>query len=500
MDLTFYTNKMTYLSKIFAEVRHQEETAETVVPDSYPDAASVADCFASVMLRGKEFQNGTAVISGAVKAGVIYHPEDNSYPRLMEFYLPFSVSFDSPALTETSQIAAELKIASADARIINSRKILLRVNISCDIAAYITQEFDVHQLQTKDERLQLKQQTFRANVPAEMEERTFVINEILNLQPGQPPISQIYKTRCNCRVTDKKLVGNKAVFKGTLQCRMLYRGENDILYTHSAIVPFSQYCELDRDYDEGTLSISVVFTGCDVSTDHEGVPALTANLLVQCLVYSPWETELVEDAYCVGADLTSQWQHNLIACRLDSKSEQLSVRHPIPGTMSEIIDTEIYDDFPLYKQCGDTMKIIIPIHVRVFGMDDHHAATSRQVRAEISLEYPLADNAECHVRINSFDGCMVHTVQDALDFQCTSQADVCFTAVQELATLCGGCINENSTAESRVPSMILRAISEEQPLWDVAKAYKTTVTALRRANEIDADYTPDHGMLLIPIS
>lgn len=499
MDLTFSTNKVPYLCKVFTEVRHQEETAETVVPDSYPDVASIADSFASVMLRGKECQNGTAVISGAVKAGAIYHPEDDSFPRLLEFYLPFSVSFDSPALTETSQIAAELKIASVDARIINSRKILLRVNIACDMAAYSTQEFTTHQLQTKDERLQLKQQSFRANIPAEMTERTFVVNETLNLQPGQPPISQIYKARCDCRVTDKKLVGNKAVFKGTLQCRMLYRGENEMLYTHSTVIPFSQYCELDRDYDDGTLSIYVVLTGCDVSVDHEGIPQLTANLLAQCLVYTLYEAELLEDAYCVGADLAPQWHHDLITCRLDQKTEQLSLRQSVPGAMSEIIDTEIYDDFPLCKQCGDTMQVIVPTYVRVFGMDDNHVATSRQSRGELSLEYALAKNAECHVRITPFDGCMVRTVQDALEFLCGTQADVYFTAHQEITTLCGGCINESSGTESRAPSMILRTITEEQPLWDVAKAYKTTVSSLRSANEIDVDYTPDHGMLLIPI-
>lgn len=499
MDLTFSAHKMPYLNKVYTEIRHQEETSETVVPDSYPDAASIADCFASVMLRGKECRTGAAIISGAVKGGVVYHPEDGSYPRLLEFYFPFSVSFDSGMLVDTAQITAELKVASVDSRMINSRKILLRVNVACEISAYCRQELTTYELQTDNDRLQTKTNTLCAYLPSETAERSFGINEALSMQAGQSPIAQIYKLRCDCRVTDRKLVGNKAVFKGMLQCKLLCRGENDILYTHTTMLPFSQYCELVQDYDEGILSLFVVLTGCDVSIDHEGIPQLSANLLAQCIVYNRYEAELVEDAYCVGGELTAQWQHDQITCSLDRKTEQLTLHQSIPGSMNEIIDTELYDDFPLYRQSGDTMQVIIPVCIHVFGVDNHHIASSRQSRGEITQEYALAKNAGCHARILPFDGCMVRTAQDSLEFQCGTQAEVCFTAQQELTSLCSGSIAENRKKDIRVPSVILHAIAEEQPLWNIAKAYKTTVTALRCANEIDSDYTPDHGMLLIPI-
>lgn len=500
MELTFSAHKTPCLNKCFNEVRHQEETAETVIPDSYPDAASIAGSFASVLLRGKESHAGTAVIIGAVKAGAIYHPEDGSYPRLLEFYLPFSFTFDSPFLTETAQFTAELKIASVDARMINSRKVLLRVNIACEITAYSLQELISHKLQEGDRRLQLKEQTYSSYVLSELAERSFVMNETLEANPGQPTAVEIYKVRCNGRISDKKLVGSKVVFKGHLHCSILYRGENNALFNYTTQIPFSQYCELDQDYDEGIPVLSIAITGCDSGVNSDGSMQLTVNLLAQCLVYSHYQTNLIEDAYCVGAELTPQWNSSAMECCLDRKTEVLSLQQSVPGTLAEIIDTEIYDDFPVCRQSGDVVRITIPTFVRVMGIDNDHVAVSRQTRGEIALEYPLSDDAECNVCVTPFHGHSVRSGTDLLDLQCGTQAEMYFTARQEFHSLCGGSITETADQGSRSPSMIMRSMSREQPLWDVAKVYKTTVAALQSANEIESEYTPDHGLLLIPVS
>ena len=49
------------------------------------------------------------------------------------------------------------------------------------------------------------------------------------------------------------------------------------------------------------------------------------------------------------------------------------------------------------------------------------------------------------------------------------------------------------------PTLVLRAMGAQERLWDLAKAYRTTVAEILTANELSAEAdAPDGEMLLIP--
>ena len=81
MELTFQTHPFSFLHCLMNEVHFQEEVSDMIVPDSYPDIDHIADCFADVILRGKECRTGSAMISGGIKAElrIKYH-----------FYAPYA--------------------------------------------------------------------------------------------------------------------------------------------------------------------------------------------------------------------------------------------------------------------------------------------------------------------------------------------------------------------------------------------------------------------------
>ena len=276
MELAFQNSPLQYLRCILRETRFQEETVETIVPDSYPDMASIADCSACVILRGKDCRDGTVTVSGGVKGNIIYTPEDSSYPRMLEVYLPFSVRMDHSGLTEYSNIRTSLHVRSVDARMINSRKAMLRVNLACEIVAYEEAAEQICRLEKKPEHLQIKQASYEVCMPLEQTERAFPVTEELRITEHHPPVAQVYKLCCLPELTEQKLVGNKVVFKGTINCKCLYRSENDSLYLYQQQLPFSQYCELQRDYDEETVDIGLLITGYDLEDT-----LLTVHMLAQ---------------------------------------------------------------------------------------------------------------------------------------------------------------------------------------------------------------------------
>ena len=501
MELAFSANTKTYLKEVFHDTKYQEETAEIIVPDSLPDAASVSFCHASVLLRDKECRNGSVLISGGVNAGAVYTPEDGSYTRLLEAYMPFTVRFDHADIADDTQIIAETTISSVDARMINSRKIMLRVNIACRITVYNTDAYTDYLLQSADERLQMKCRTLEICLPVEMAEKTFAVGDSFEVPSSRPPVEQICKFRNCCEIIDRKIVGNKAIFKGMLHCRILYRSEDNGFYTWSQQLPFSQYCELRNDYDEDILTVIPVVSGCDISlnrTDSADMIHITVNILAQCVVSTSQKTELIEDAYCVRGILQPEWSHQLLPCRLDQKQEQLQLHHSLRGNLNEIIDFDIYTGFPSCRKNAQTIEMSVPISVRVCGKDDAGQFAGLQGRDDLCVHYALDENAVCVMYLNSADGCMVQNTSDGVDVRCSVSANAVFYTMQELKSICGGTIEQPSQSENRSPSIILRKIEQEQPLWDVAKAYATTVDALKMSNGIDGEFTPGSGMLLIP--
>ena len=71
MELMLQTNPLCYLKTAVREVRCQEETGETLVPDGEPDIATLADCAAEVYLRGKDLREGTGPVAGGGKGRVL---------------------------------------------------------------------------------------------------------------------------------------------------------------------------------------------------------------------------------------------------------------------------------------------------------------------------------------------------------------------------------------------------------------------------------------------
>lgn len=501
MELAFQTNPLHFLRRSAQEIRYQEETAETIVPDSYPDIASIADCHACAILRGKDCRDGSVVISGAIKAEVLYNPEDGSYPRHLEFYIPYTVKFENAALTERAQVQCTTRIRSVDARMINSRKAMLRANLGCEITAYDEAEEPLYTLQTDCKALETKISTFQISLPLETAEKSFVISDTLELPAGRPPIAQVYKAHCQAELTDQKLVGSRGVFKGILTCKLLYLSDNQTLYLWQQQLPFSQYCELQKDYDEESLTVIPAITGYDL--DLEGAEdarhiLLTVNLLAQCLVTGTQPLQLMEDAYCTRGSLQPVWKEYQLDTCLDRQSSLQTVRQSLSGPLQEILDTDVYPDYPAQERQGEQIRVTVPVSMRVLGYDENGSLCARSGKGEAAQELALSDQALCRVRAALSGEPLASPSAGGVEVRCGVSVETACYGRQELRALCGGTVDEAEDRKAR-PSVIMRAAQKNEALWSIAKACRSTTDAIRAANHLETDRLTDDAMLLIPV-
>lgn len=141
-----------------------------------------------------------ATVSGMVRASVLYLPETGGCLRHMELSVPFTCQVEAPGLTSQGTILADPRLRWAEARVLNPRKILLRVDLAVEIRACqpcerticqgveSAEEHGIRQLQeeqTTDQIIAVQEKpfTFTDGVDLGLSEG----GELLSLR-GEPPV------------------------------------------------------------------------------------------------------------------------------------------------------------------------------------------------------------------------------------------------------------------------------------------------------------------------
>lgn len=161
----------------------QEQTQELIIPDSMPDASRTLICCAGPEVQSKTNREGSLLVTGTLRTGCLYADEAGGL-QLLTSELPFTVKLECAELREDTQTLVRCCVRSADSRLINSRKVLLRVSVLVQADGYEPQTQRMSVLKDPPACLQMKTQTYETNAPVELSERAFQVSEELNL-PGR---------------------------------------------------------------------------------------------------------------------------------------------------------------------------------------------------------------------------------------------------------------------------------------------------------------------------
>lgn len=500
MELEFSKHSISHLKCVLQDVFYSEETAETIVPDSAPDMETIIASYADVILRGKECHNGSISISGGIKGSILYRTE-HSAPKALQLYIPFAIKAENKSLTEQSKLICSVKVRSVDGRMLNSRKAMLRVNISCSVMAFEPCEETVFELHNKPSSLQTKESTYKICCPAEYAEKAFSITEELDTVSQIRGAVHLVRDNCRIEIIEKKLVGNKAVFKGIAYYKMLLLSESGILDSIEQQLPFSQYCEFTNDYDDQPLEFTVCITSCDLDlTDGEEKNAhLTLHILVQGLVFDTHTLAFIDDAYCIGKSFEPQWSKISIYSRLDAQKDRQQLRCRLQGDLTDVIDVTLYEDHPTLEALPAHIAVQHPVSVQVLGIDTEGEMICLQGKTQHKQNYCLSDNGRCNATSNLIGTCSASIYSGGIETCTELCCENTFMTQQDLICLSGGEIKDLPRTETDRPAVILKRLPKGTSLWDIAKETHSKVESIREANHLQEQCLTEDKMLLIPV-
>lgn len=495
MEMTLQTKKINCYQKVYTSVITAEETGETVVPDKMPDIGMIAHTGADVLLRSKETADGNVTMQGEILVTVLYLPDGAAGLRALNITLPCTASFDSPEISQQCVAEGMMRVCSAEARLLNPRKILVKVEVSTEVTCYERGEAaycdDVEG--AGSEKVQLRHTNAKFSMVAAACERTFVVTDEYVLDTGNS--GEVVGKKAQFRVEDIKTIANKLIVKGTIASEVLYTTGDGMIETANFNTVFSQIVETDSEEISADARVLIMPTGLYYELVTAGDdPRITMELHGVCQVaaMSQHEITFVSDAFS-----------NRCACEVTC--EPMSVTNQSRMTIhretvreSIICKTQVAKIH--YVTCGAGKATVTNDQVCVRA--DVTACISYENGANDCVgkrvEVTFTGDGSTPVMVDGVRCLDLYAVPsgNAVELRVTVEADMRAEEVCQLQTVAAIQLDEERPICIDRPS--LTVVRTGGAIWDVARKYGSTMALIRQINELEEDEVPEGSVLFVP--
>ena len=501
MELAFEQIQCSCLQRAAHMALTQEQTQELIIPDSMPDAARTLMCYAVPELQSKTSRTGSLLVSGNLRTSCLYADETGAV-QLLRSDLPFSVQLENSALQETTQCVLQCSVRSADSRLINSRKVLLRIGVLVQADGYEPDTRTLAQVQGAPACLQMRCETYRDLVPAEIGECAVQVSEELQLPEGKAPIDRMVSCQVQAALTEQSLHGDKVLFKGTAYVHLSYLDEAGGVGTAVLPVPFSQYCQLQKSYDGQQARVTLCLTGVQlepVSADGGQKLLFGAGFAAQCMALEEQELTVCTDAYATKGAFTPQWTGQDWIMHLDTQTLREPVRQTFEQEAAVVLDSRIYPDAPTTERVEGGVVIHVPLRADVLYRDAGGAVQAAVFRTEATCRTELRENGLCDAQLQLQPEGYLAAGGGGIELRCDALFQLQSYVRQKLQSLSGGTLEQQTERGGSRPSVIICRCADRQELWQLAKQYRTTAHAIEAANHLTQPEVEAGRLLLIPM-
>lgn len=497
MELQFQKNICKYLNCVVREVQNTELTQEIRLSDGMPDIGRVLASWGQVVLRSKEWRGDTVTVTGGLMVWVLYAPEDGTAPRSVDSWIPFQLKWNLPLVDREGPVRILPILRFVDSRGLSARKMMVRAGVGAMGEILCPMEAEVYSPGEIPEDVELLKRTYPVRLPRESGEKTFFVDEEVTVSATSGP-EKVLGYMVSPQIQDKKVMANKAVFRGALDLHLIYRGQDGLVHSWDTSFPFSQFAELEMEYSpDSQADVQMGVTSMELDMNEQGQIRMKCGLLAQYLVDDRELLELIEDAYSPCRNLEMSSLPLELPAILENRKETINVQQSLSGQSGDAADILFLPDFPRCFRTEKGMEAQLSGVFQILCYGDEGMLRSGTSRWESIYDLPAGDNSRIDVlTLPKFSGYSRVEGSD-MTLQGEMNLQILTTAKQGMPMITDLNLGECSERDSTMPSLILcRAEGEE--LWDIAKRCNSTVGAIQRANNLQGEPL-ENQMLLIPV-
>lgn len=498
MELRFQNKPLRCMRQTAWETRNDEQTLEIRLADHMAPVGKILAVWGQPLIRGKEWKNDCATVSGGVTAWVLYDTEDGSEPQMVTGWIPFQFKWDLQDSVHDGVIQSQWQLRSIDARLIGAGKLLVRASVSAYGEALENSEYDIFLPGELPEDVHVQTTDVKLCVPMEAGEKYITMEEDLVIPPGGGNVTTLLAYMVRPVVREKKLMADKLVFRGVAKLQLVYIGDDSRIHTYDTDIPISQYTQLEREYGPDSLAwLSPVLSELEVEKTDGGGLRLKGAIIGQYLICDHHDVNMVEDAYSNRRSVELQREQVRIPNLVSGQGEEIKAKCIIPVQSQRNVACSMWSAQPTVRADGDRAAVALDGTAQVLYYDGEGQLNSESKSWEQLLECPAGESRNGMAVISPVAFPEMINEPDGILLEQDMTLTVRMIDQNGLSMVTGLALGETGKADPDRPSLVI-CRADGKTLWELAKSCGSTVSAIRSANGIE-EAPEDGSVLLIPV-
>lgn len=492
MELQFRKKSCDFVSELVSQCKEQELTDEIRLPDNLADVGRVLGAWGQVLIRGKEWRPDRVSVSGGVMVWVLYIPENSNQPQMVEGWLPFYEQWPVAETQQDGSIVAMGHLTFCDARSVSARKLMLRAGLCLDVQVYAPCSESVYTPDQTPDNIQVQMLTHQIMLPAEAGEKNFSLEEQISVPSNFPKLQKILRYHMLPQILETKVSGGRVIFRGVCAIHVVGMDEDGQLHSFDTEVPFSQYTQLDREYEDGADAIvRPAVTNLELDVADNQMLSMKCGLSGQYVIRENREVEVAQDAYSTDHEIVCSRENMKLPTVMQEQTALIAARRPTSCDGVRIADAVFVPGMPELRSAESGLLLSGRFYVLYYDKEGDLQSMTLKWEQEEQPEYD--QNLQLRCRVMPY-GKTSATLGEAIG---QLQLEYFSTSAQGLEMISGITIGNEIDTDHDRPAIVVRKAGGDC-LWTIAKQSGSTVDAIRSMNELSAEPEPER-ILLIPI-
>lgn len=494
MRLPLEARESECLIPIFSDKLTGEASGESVIPDTCSDAGKILDVRGQSLLTGKTISGDEVKLYGEIHAQVIVQAEESEEVFCVSVKLPYELEARRDELNEDCLLTVEAEMPRLEARLINPRKLLVRAKLAAFVCCWKKDKLTLWEAPgDEDPRVcLLKKETVCCYI-ADAPEKTFSLSDEYVLPFGEGE-GKVLSCETEILVSDVKTVGTKLLFKVTGLTRVVLMDGEGRLDCRCFETQFSQMIDSPWAGDDQQVYITPYLSAAEhtvLKDRDEAVLAISLRICVQAVCVARKRCGYIADAYS-----------NIYPIKIEKESfEAVDLEPPRQRRIKLEGTPEMQGCKVLYLVCDGAShriedgKDLFPARVRGIGLDPKGELIPLEftvrgygepVDPELDIKWVRA--MKCGTPYTEPNGSVVLE----LNYEELGGKR------QALEIICGLETDEEEYRDRENSASFTILWTPGGSLWELAKEYGSTVSAITSANSLKGEFDPQKRPILIP--
>ncbi len=502
---------------VFDGQTEQGVELDYVLPDYCPDIFKVLSCTLSpAVVSYNASSDGRLNIDGVVFIKVLYTAEGSENVQCIDARYTYSKTVDLNRKNITNPIISlQMKSDYCSCRAISPRRIDVRGAVSCRIKATASVEYELPNI-TEGLGLQLRTTEIDCCGKTLFAEKQITIRE--EIDTGAAGIAFIMQCRAVPKITDLRVIADKAVLKGTVTINALY-GTPDAENPESsgaadtekmtADIPISAILDIDGITSAHRTFPEISVMNCElIPRSENGSGILSCELLVECRVRAQLEDTMSIATDVYSTEFETEFSSNMLKISSEPRtlSQSFTVHSDLNTDKGEI--RSVWDAASELKNAvcrPDENGLLLSgqLCITVYGSNTDGVpffCEKQEPFEQVINAENVTPETQIDFTANVIDTGFSIKTDGNLEITSTIALDASLHTTRTIEAVDAVTIKEDCP-KPRCDEFALRICytNEKTDCWSIAKKYNTTVAAIMEENDIaSCDEPIDGGVIIIP--